>query len=815
MDKFLIAPLNSGLQSDQRPFLIPDDAFYKLNNAYIFRGRVRKRFGSTLMNGSIVAGQAQLYSKLAINIGVITAGALTVNVPGIIWKVGQQFSIGTAIYTVITAGVAQPMLQTVATATATFDTTTGQVVFTGSTAPNGTVVYYYPSQPVMGISTYALGDESLARNLGTTDGTGALAGNITGFPFLIAQQFIIGRAVYLVASLGTPANLYQVNTPTTTATLNTTTGAFVFAGAPANQPVYFYPFPNITVAFDTQFAYVYTTASWERLIGVTFTGSDSDFFWTLTARGTQPNNRFLYVTNNSPVDSIQYWTGTAWVQFRPLLVPTVTLFGGLLMVYFKERLVVLNTWEGTTAGGPGLATQFTNRIRWSRANDPVTVPTSFLLTTSNNSGSFVDIPTSEAITSISIIKDRLIVFCEESTWELVFTGNQSFPFRVQQINKELGVESPFSTIVFDKVILGIGGTGIHACNGANVERIDQKIPYQVFQINNENNGQSRVAGIRDYYNELVYWIYPQSARNDTYPSKILIFNYRTGSWATADDSITALGYFQLQTGVTWAQLRQQWQQNQNAWGAATLQNQFRSILAGNQQGVLFVLQNDVTRNADALSITNIDYLIAPNMPTLTIINHNLKTGDFIFLNNIQGTSSFLNGRIFEVDRRLDTNRVVISAVNAAAQTYTGGGTVALVSNINIITKQYSFYAQDMAYSYTHRVAFNVDRTANGQIQVDFYVSSGDVEIIDDSQGTGALVCSGILETTPFTTPNAPNNSETTQQRLWHYVYLQAEGEYIQYIMYYTDAQMLNPLISMGSDFQLNAVAFYAQKTRMI
>lgn len=818
MDKFLIAPLNAGLQSDQRPFLIPDDAFYKLNNAYIFRGRVRKRFGSTLMNGTIVAGQAQLYSKLSINIGSITAGALTVTVPGIIWKVGQQFSIGTAIYTVITAGVAQPMLQTVATATATFDTTNGQVVFAGSTAANGTSVYFYPSQPVMGIATYNLGDESVARNLGTTDGTGSLAGNIVGFPFLVGQQFIIGRAVYLVPSLGTPANLYQVNTVTTTATLDTTTGAFVFVGAPANQPVYFYPFPSITFAFDTQFSYIYTTSSWERLIGVTFTGSDSDFFWAITARGITASSKYLYVTNNIPADSLKYWNGTAWTQYRPVLdaVPNL-LFGGLLLAYFKNRLIVFNTWEGPNLAG---AIGYNNRIRWSQACilntiNPVTPATSFLVVQGANSGGFGDIPTTESITSVSIIKDRLIVFCEESTWELVFTGNQVDPFKIQQINKELGIESPASTIVFDKVILGIGSTGIHACNGANVERIDTKIPYQVFQINNENNGQSRVAGIRDYYNELVYWIYPQSTRNDTYPSKILIFNYRTGSWATADDSITALGYFQLQTGVTWAQLRQQWQQNLNAWGAATLQNQFRSILAGNQQGVLFVLQNEVTRNADALSITNIDYLIAFNQPTLTIINHNLKTGDFIYLDNIQGTSSFLNGRIFQVDRRFDPNRVMISAANAGMQTYTGGGTVALVSNINIITKQYSFYAQEMAYSYTHRVAFNVDKTANGQIQVDFYVSSGDVEIIDDSQGTGALVSTGVLETTPFTTPNMTNNSETTQQRLWHSVYLQAEGEYIQYIMYYNDTQMLNPLISMGSDFQLNAVAFYAQKTRLI
>ena len=47
MDKFFIAPYdkNSGLNTAVRPWLIPDEAFADLTNAYQFRGRVRKRFG--------------------------------------------------------------------------------------------------------------------------------------------------------------------------------------------------------------------------------------------------------------------------------------------------------------------------------------------------------------------------------------------------------------------------------------------------------------------------------------------------------------------------------------------------------------------------------------------------------------------------------------------------------------------------------------------------------------------------------------------------------------------------------------------------
>jgi len=46
----------------------------------------------------------------------------------------------------------------------------------------------------------------------------------------------------------------------------------------------------------------------------------------------------------------------------------------------------------------------------------------------------------------------------------------------------LGSESTFSTVPFDKVLLSIGSTGVHACNGVNVERIDNKIPNEVLKL---------------------------------------------------------------------------------------------------------------------------------------------------------------------------------------------------------------------------------------------------------------------------------------------------------------------------------------------
>ena len=157
-DRFLIAPYDqqSGLHNEVKPFEIPDNAFSELNNAYVFRGRVRKRFGSRYM------GRLPLNSRLRIDLGAVDGGG-NVTIPANllpITVVGQIFSIGTAIFTVNTLGAPADMLSTTA-ATGTFNNVTGVAHFVGAPALH---VHYYPALPVMGLLTAdiaAVNDEML------------------------------------------------------------------------------------------------------------------------------------------------------------------------------------------------------------------------------------------------------------------------------------------------------------------------------------------------------------------------------------------------------------------------------------------------------------------------------------------------------------------------------------------------------------------------------------------------------------------------------------------------------------------------------
>jgi len=721
LDRFLIAPFNTGLERDLKPWLIMDDAFVRLKNAYVFRGRIKKRFGSYLMRPTtpVATGIAQLASRLRIKVGTTDgAGNISGTAPGATFKVGQLFSIGSEIFTVSVTGTPGVMLTTGSATTHTYNTTTGAYVINGAAAT--TDCYFYPAESVMGLISY----ESTSIN---------------------------------------------------------------------EESVY---------AFDTQFAYYYTNNGWDRLGTGIWTGDDSEFFWGTNYRGATSDVTLLFVTNFKTADGIQYWNGTTWATLNPAINSGGdTIETARIIIPFKDRLLLFNTVENITA----VDTSFVNRCRFCQNGSPLQADA--WREDIVGKGGYIDAPTKEAIITVQNLKDRLIVFFERSTWELVYTGNQVLPFVWQQINSELGAESTFSIVPFDKITIGVGNVGIHACNGLNVERIDQKIPNEVFNIHNANDGILRVYGIRDYFTEMVYWAFPSDQQEDKFPRRVLIYNYKNSSWAENDDSITCFGYFQPSSDVTWQNMEEEWQEVEAEWGSGVFQSQFAQIIAGNQEGFIFVVApTETSRNAPALQITNIS--VSASIITITSVDHNLVVGDYVVVENVQGTTG-LNNNIYQVQTvpTDDTFTIVQSGVTG---TYTGAGTIARVSVIDILTKQYNFYNRYGENLIMPIVDFLVDNTQNGQITIDYYASSSNLSLRQAGVDSGAILGTSVLETSPY----ADMPLESTQSQFWHSIYPQAEGESVQLRLYLSDDQMLDSDIAW-SDFELHAMLFRPRRIRRI
>lgn len=751
-DRFFIGPINSGLQTDVRPFYIPEDAFTKLKNSYVFRGRVKKRFGSFLMG----APQSQLTSRLRINLGNNTNAAMnlpantTAHTPQL--AIGQMFSLGTDVFIVYQLGMNVATLTTSSTVTASIDSTAtpNTVTFTaGAASP----VFWYPSLPVMGITQY-------------------LTGDVNDHP---------------------------------------------------------------TIAFDTEFAYQWNSG-WARLGTAVWKGSNSNYFYSSnwqSVTGTQ----LLFTTNfnfttgaGTPAatdDPIQYWNGTTWtalsgnggangIYFNPgaggVRVNGPFVQTALIVLAFKNRLILLNTAENNG----GTTTQFPQRCRFSLNGDPTALnawyePNTFDAAGNTAGGAgFIDAYTEEKIIAAEFIKDRLIVYFERSTWELAYTGSEVLPFVWQKINTELGAMSTFSSIPFDKEVLGIGQTGIHSCSGANVLRIDNKIPSFVFDtISNLSVNAARIAGIRDYFQEMVYWTFVNTDYNSTnqnFGTNILVYNYKNNSWAVNDDCITTFGYFEQATDTTWASSDPEiWANWNDTWESNAVEANKRQILAGTPEGFTLVIDENESRNAPSMQITNINFATG----AITVINHNFYDGDYALFENIVGDANAmsLNGQIFIVFV-IDAN--TISVINGsvtwpATGTYKGGGTLARVSRVEIQSKWFNPYLNQDRNFYLHKIDFGVDRTNAGEIEIDYYASTATLSMVTEAEATGSILGTSILETSPYAATFAP--LEQYQQILWHPVYLQVSAQIIQLDINLNPRQMLNPNIALA-DFVLHGLILY-------
>lgn len=439
-------------------------------------------------------------------------------------------------------------------------------------------------------------------------------------------------------------------------------------------------------------------------------------------------------------------------------------------------------------------------------------------------GGFLDIPTSESIVSVGFVRDNLVVYCERSTWQLRYTGRSISPFQIEKVNSELGAESTFSAIQFDTSLVGIGDKGIIECDSYKSERIDIKIPDLVFEFKNENEGTERVHGIRDFQQRLAYWTYvynppDNDAYDGIYPNRRLVYNYENDSWAIFTDSLTCLGTFQSPVARTWAASNFPWQQANFPW--LDIPAQFPSIIGANQQGYVMYLSSNLepkVSNDPTLAIQN----ITGHTTTSTVItsnNHNLVNGQVISIQDIPTATPFanLNGNKFGViiidanNFELwvydpDNQSFTIPQLDAPA-TYIGGGQIAIRDNFSIISKKFNFIDQGENIQMGF-IDVLLDNTSEGAISLNVYINynnNSPINIlpqnIDPSTGQPDNFFNSIVPT------SASGGLASTKN--WKRVYCPVRGGFLTVQWTLSNAQLIG--VEQESDVQIDAQILWFRK----
>ncbi len=778
-----ITGMSTGLVQQREQFILPDDAYPQLQNAYVWRERILRKKGYKLLG------------RLQKNIGTTNgAGNLTVTIDPHPLQAGiASFTIGTNLFN-DPGGVSPVTLNTSGPGTAVLDRATGILTITGSNA--ATAVQYFPGLPVMGIRTRELQNSTTDQTVFFDQSYAYVYNNAT-------MQFV----EFLPANPAT----WQ---------------------AKSNDPssTYFFWSTNYWVSEAT----IPNTAPPVAFFGT----SNRKIFWVTNNSAAEAVPDPIRITDGTT------WVDFVPPNFGQIDA-TTWLVGCLSFLPFRGRMLAFNTWEGGTAlGSISGSVNFSNRIRWSTIGNPfiafsAAAPGSPARGSWRDDirgqGGFLDIPTSEDIVSVGFVRDNLVIYCERSTWQLRYTGRSIAPFQIEKVNSELGGEGPFSAVQFDTSLVGIGDKGIVECDSYKSERIDIKIPDFVFNFQPStaaNLAAYRVHGIRDFINRLAYWTVPLASSYQStlpsasriFPNQRLVYNYENDSWALFNDSLTTLGTYQPQSGRTWKNTHAPWIACKFPW-ISTQQAGVPAIVGGNQQGFIEYL-NQLTTNDVSLFISQ----ITPNTATVpTIItspNHNMMTGFVIQISGIPTATPYaasLNGKVFGIVF-VDANNFQLWTYNSTTGQfsdpanfsegpYVGGGLINIRENFSVVSKKFNFLdeGQNIQLGYIDILMNATEKT--GAISLFVYLNY-DGNVVSNTKPQNE-----INDYSPIRNPDTFFNSviPTTQSSLsniegskfWQRVYCSTRANFLTLQYTFSNGQMAG--VEQERDVQIDAQILWIRK----
>ena len=414
-EKLIIGPITKGLRTDREPFIIDNDSFPTLINAYQWRGKLRKRRGTVFLGRlQRVVSSTDALPVMTLDIsGNGTATLTTVFslettasiVPGSI-----TFSDGTNIYSDNSSGT----ITGSPGGTGTINYATSVVTITGGAVSQPVIgvlnivdngdyeaFQYYPNLPVMGLEDFLLSTSNYPTLLaldttysymfdsGTNEFFSTTFYKTTGNPALWHaqnyQQFWSTNyegALWAVnadsgttvgANFGTMTSV-SASGSVLTFTLTNPYNSSLITNLIIGDVIWVNEVQAVTVANVNGF-----TATISDI-----TGAASGIYKATYAQGitvttyTAGTGIAQLLTNSLGYDGVRWYDGdptensyaTGWVNFMPPLQnATVTnpqyLVGAIAMLAYKDRLLFFGPWVATSTSPTPIQYQDTVIYSWN------------------------------------------------------------------------------------------------------------------------------------------------------------------------------------------------------------------------------------------------------------------------------------------------------------------------------------------------------------------------------------------------------------------------------------------------------------------
>jgi hypothetical protein len=733
-----ITGISSGLQKNKKPFLLPDQAWQTLENAFVWRERVKKR------NGVKFLGRLR---REVTNISLaVTDGTAVYNNPDILssfrpTEPNAELQCGSVEIVIDLGGANETIYEDVngdgvlVMTSGVYTISSGYVIYTtGQVVLNFTVIpplgttvtaniQYFPALPCMGIhlrDIFQLNDEQTLW----FDQHYAYAWNGSGF-----DEFIPGTAWD-----STDSDFFQ---------------ACNYRGAA----------PQDKLFFVTNFV-------------------------------------------STAANPMRYTDGATWTNFVPLITANDSLFSCRILVPYYGRLLALNCWEGLTAGGAGGAVNIQNRCRFSQLGSPIHVdawrgdifgkgglidaPTAEAIVGAIFVKNTLVVQFEQTTWQLRYVGEYGMPFI----WERISSdfGSESTFSQVLFENQMLSVG--------DKAITASNGTG---SDRIDLDIPDQV--FEIENENDGVKRVWGARDYRNEIVYWCYPDSNTEAApgvNIKFPNKVLTYNYRTGAWSVFRDNVTAFGKFQLSEDLTWDSTDVYWDDYDVFWDSGENQALFPSVTGGNQQGFIF-LYNWQLPDQQTLFVQDID--LTTNPITVTSPDHNLQNEEVIQINDMHFIDSVtflpvatdLNGQLFGV-HVIDQNTFGLLKLDPITKQYVypfpftpttpviyaGCGNITIFPRLNVITKDFGLYQDKGLQTKISHIDFLVEVTSQAQMTINLLLNAS------TSVVGNILVGNKNMSSAPTNTFYPP---ATTSDYAWYSFYATTVGQFCSINITYSNELM--------------------------
>lgn len=386
-EKLVIGPIDKGLKTDRTAFIIDNDSFPVLVNAYQWRGRIKRKRGTSKLT--------RLQRIIGTTDAITGNFTFTIN-PHPLQAGISLFTVGNTIFVDWDTNAAHnpvTLITNSLTATATLNRSTGVLTITGANTNPLVSVIYFPGLPVMGLEDLELPSQAYPGTI-AFDTTYAyqVSNNFPYTPVDISFYKNPASATYTnYVAKGTPtptwwngqnyqqfwSTNYQsafwatngITVPFSTTNIGmqfkrivtvtvltpTTASLNIIAHGLVVGDFVFVNEVSTTTGINFQTGYVTTVTDANNVI-VTFPNA------TLATNGAGGIAQYLTNRSDTTKDVIRWYDGTGWVNFMPPLsqgaysindIPPAQyyLVGARMIVPFKDRLLFFGPVVQSSAVG--------------------------------------------------------------------------------------------------------------------------------------------------------------------------------------------------------------------------------------------------------------------------------------------------------------------------------------------------------------------------------------------------------------------------------------------------------------------------------